>query len=99
MATQLPRGYYLYTAANQSVLYLPHVDRQKAEEDPVMAQHGIRYLEQLLKQAGKETNLKRLDQLTAEIYRVVAEREQIRTKPRSRLRGIRQSRNNPPSSA
>ena len=41
-----------------------------------MAQDGIRYLEQLLKQAGKETDLNRLDQLTAEIYRVVAEREQ-----------------------
>jgi hypothetical protein len=64
-----------------------------------MAQHGIRYLEQLLKQAGKETNLKRLDQLTAEIYRVVTEREEIRAQPRSRPRGIRQPRRNPPSSA
>jgi|HubBroStandDraft_5_1064220.scaffolds.fasta_scaffold2159549_1 hypothetical protein len=64
-----------------------------------MAQHGIRYLEQLLKQAGKETDHKKLDQLTAEIYRVVAEREQIRTKPKSQLRRLPHSRGNPPSSA
>jgi hypothetical protein len=64
-----------------------------------MAQNGIRYLEQLLKQAGKETDHKKLDKLTAEIYRVVAEREQIRTKPKSQLRRIQHSRRNPPSPA
>ncbi len=49
-----------------------------------MAENGIRYLEQLLKQAGKETDHAKLDKLTAEIYRVVAKREQTRTKLKSR---------------
>jgi hypothetical protein len=53
-----------------------------------MAQDGVRYQERLLWQAGKETDRERLDKLTAEIYRVVAEREKIRAKPRPRSRGI-----------
>jgi hypothetical protein len=55
-----------------------------------MAQDGVRYLEQLLRQAGKETDREKLDKLTAEIYRVVAEREQlrIRTKPKRGSRSI-----------
>jgi hypothetical protein len=57
-----------------------------------MAQDGVRYLEQLLKQVGKETDAAKLDKLTAEIYRVVAEREKIRmnirSKPKPRSRSI-----------
>jgi hypothetical protein len=57
-----------------------------------MAQDGVRYLEQLLKQAGKETDAEKLDKLTAEIYRVVAERDKIRmrirTRPKPRSRSI-----------
>jgi hypothetical protein len=53
-----------------------------------MAQDGVRYLEQLLRQARKETDREKLEKLTAEIYRVVAEREKMRTKQRPRLRGI-----------
>jgi hypothetical protein len=52
-----------------------------------MAQGGVRYLEQLLKQASRETNPEKLDKLTAEIYRVVAAREETRkSKPQSRGR-------------
>jgi hypothetical protein len=53
-----------------------------------MAQDGVRYLEQLLRQASKETDRAKLDKLTAEIYRVVAEREKTRTRPKARSRGI-----------
>jgi hypothetical protein len=53
-----------------------------------MAQDGVRYLERLLRQAGRETDRERLDKLTAEIYRVVAEREMIRDEPKLRLRGL-----------
>jgi hypothetical protein len=49
-----------------------------------MAQDGVRYLEQLLKQVGKETDAEKLDKLTAEIYRVVAERDKIKLKIRSK---------------
>jgi hypothetical protein len=53
-----------------------------------MAQDGVRYLERLLKQAGNETDRNKLDKLTAEIYRVVAEREKMRAKPKRRSHGI-----------
>jgi hypothetical protein len=53
-----------------------------------MAQDGVRYLERLLKLAGKETDREKLDKLTTEIYRVVAEREKMRTRPKPRSRGM-----------
>jgi hypothetical protein len=53
-----------------------------------VAQDGVRYLERLLRQAGKETDREKLDKLTAEIYRVVAEREKLRIRPKRRSRGI-----------
>jgi hypothetical protein len=55
-----------------------------------MAQDGVRYLEQRLRRAGKETDREKLDKLTAEIYRVVADREQvrIRAKPKRRSHSI-----------
>ncbi len=43
-----------------------------------MPQDGTRYLEQLLKQASRESDPEKLDKLTAEIYRVVAQREHLR---------------------
>jgi hypothetical protein len=44
----------------------------------VMAQDGVRYLQQLLRQASREVDRDKLDRLTAEIFRVVATREQLR---------------------
>jgi len=61
---------------------------RKLVKDSIMAQDGVRYLEQLLKQAGRETDQGKLDKLTAEIFRVVAEREKLRSRPRRRSRGI-----------
>jgi len=43
-----------------------------------MARDGIKYLEQLLRQAGQEADREKLDKITAEIYRVVAQREKLR---------------------
>ena len=51
-----------------------------------MAQVGIRYLEGLLKQAGRETDKDKLDKLTTEIFRVVAEREKLRSLSASKRR-------------
>ena len=82
------RGYSLDTADRGRVLYFVYRSVRKHERAPFMAQDGVRYQERLLRQAGKETDRERLDKLTAEIYRVVAEREKIRAKPRPRSRGI-----------
>jgi len=51
-----------------------------------MAQDGVRYLERLLREARKEIDRERLEKLTAEIYRVVAERERLSAKPKQRSR-------------
>jgi len=52
------------------------------------AQGGVRYLERLLRQASREPDRDKLDKLIAEIYRIVAERERMRTKQKRRPCGI-----------
>lgn len=56
-----------------------------------MAQDGAKYLEQLLRQASREVDQAKLDQIVAEIYRIVAQREQGRKNLSGRKRAIRRT--------